>query len=77
MRFEIKRAKNGYTVSCNSEEEPLVFQEISDELEEIEAWACFLRELNDMYGPSTSRYSAKRIYIDVRPGDKHEDYIDE
>ena len=78
MRFEIKHAQNGYIVSCDSDEEPLVFQELSDELEEIEAWACFLRELTDHYGPSAgrSRYSAKRIYVEVRPGDKHEDYFE-
>jgi hypothetical protein len=75
MRFEIKNARNGFIVSCDSDEEPMVFQEISDELEEVEAWACFLRELTFMYGPDAcrSRYSAKRIYVEVRPGDKYED----
>jgi hypothetical protein len=79
MRFEIKHAKNGYIVYCDSDEEPLVFQEVSEELEEVEAWACFLRELTFLYGPDMcrSRYSAKRIYVDVRPGDKHEPSGDE
>lgn len=74
MRFEIKKAINGYIVSCDSDEEPLVFQDIEDELEEVEAWACFLRELTDVYGPNIcrSRYSPKRIYVEVRPGDKYE-----
>lgn len=75
MKFEIKRAKNGYIVSCNSEEEPYVFQELSDELDEVDAWAYFLRELTYEYGPdaNNSRYSPKRVYIEVRPGDKYED----
>ena len=30
MLFEIKRAKNGYIVQCDSEEYPNVFQEVSD-----------------------------------------------
>lgn len=75
MRFEIKYAKNGYIVSCDSDEHPLVFQECADELEEVEAWAYFLRELTDLYGPACcgSRYSAKRVYVEVRPGDKYEE----
>lgn len=31
-----------------------------------------LRHLLDHYGPSTSRYSPKRIYVLVEPGDKYE-----
>lgn len=75
MRFEIKRAKNGYIVSCDSEEEPMVFQALDDELDEVDAWARFLWELTDHYGPDAcrSRYSAKRVYIEVRPGDKYDD----
>jgi hypothetical protein len=37
---------------------------------EIEAFADFLRYLNEHYGPSTSRYSPKRIHISVEPSDK-------
>lgn len=73
MRFEIKKAKNGYIVQCDSEEDPMVFQKISDEEDEVDAWASFLRELTDQYGPMTNRYSPKRIYIRVEPGDKFED----
>ena len=78
MRFEIKYAKNGLIVSCDSEEHPMVFQELSDELEDVEAWACFLRELTNMYGPDAcrSRYSAKRVYVEVRPGDKYEGSVE-
>lgn len=75
MHFEIKRAKNGCIVQCDSDEYPMVFQEISEDvLDEVDAWAMFLRELTDCYGPSTSRYSPKRIYVEVKPGDKFEDW---
>jgi hypothetical protein len=74
MLFEIKKAKNGYIVQCDDEDSPMVFQELSDEiLDEVDAWAYFLRELTDCYGPSTSRYSPKRIYVEVKPGDKFDD----
>ena len=32
--------------------------------------------MNDEFGPSTSRYSPKRIYIQVEPGDKYGDGAD-
>lgn len=80
MKFEIKRAKNGYFVTVTdldvtdpSAQEVFVFQEKYDEGEEVEAFAELLREMLDSYGPSTSRYSPKRIYICIEPGDKYED----
>lgn len=51
------------------EVEEIAYQETGDG--EIEAFADFLRLLDEHYCPSTSRYSAKRIYICVEPGDKH------
>jgi hypothetical protein len=76
MIFEIKRAENGAILKVNSgiqndETEEIVYQEKYDD--EIECFADFLRYLEEHYGPSTSRYSEKRIYIEVRPGDKFED----
>jgi hypothetical protein len=50
--------------------EEVVYQELEDA--EIEAFAEFLRYLNEHYGPSTSRYSPKRIHVVVEPGDKFE-----
>jgi len=38
----------------------------------VECFADFLRTLNEELGPSTSRYSPKRIFIRVEPGDKYE-----
>jgi len=76
MRFKVCRARNGLVLEV---EEPLgderppeiVYQERFDD--EVEGFAEFLRYLNDEFGPSTNRYSPKRIYICVEPGDKFED----
>jgi len=43
-----------------------------DEDDDVEAFAAFLYYLVENFGPSPSRYSPKRIYIRVEPGDKHE-----
>lgn len=48
----------------------IVYQEQKDA--EIEAFADFLRTIVDHYGPQTSRYSAKRIFVRIEPGDKYE-----
>ena len=76
MIFEIRSVKNGLILkavdknSDSSEAEEIVYQEKYDD--EVECFANFLRYLDEQYGPTTSRYSEKRIYIDVRPGDKFE-----
>lgn len=77
MRFELRSVRNGCILkACHTAEETgrreeLVYQESYAEDDEIERFADFLRIIADNYGPNTSRYSAKRIYITVRPGDKH------
>ncbi|MFA5262248.1 MAG: hypothetical protein WC378_00375 [Opitutaceae bacterium] len=48
----------------------IVYQET--ETNEIEAFADFLRYLVDHYGPTTNRYSSRRIRIVIEPGDKFE-----
>lgn len=53
------------------ETEEIVYQEVDGN--EIEAFADFLRFVDEHYGPSTSRYSPKRIRVLVEPGDKWED----
>ncbi|MBI5195101.1 MAG: hypothetical protein HZA10_02125 [Nitrospirae bacterium] len=75
MKFQIRNAKNGLVLRIESEDpeaetEEIVYQE--SESGEIEAFAEFLQVLLDNYGPSTSRYSPKRIHIVVEPGDKYE-----
>ena len=77
MLFEIRRVKNGCVLKVKNsseesvEREEIVYQEKYDD--DIECFADFLCYLNDEYGPATSRYSEKRIYISVAPGDKFED----
>ncbi len=80
MRFELRRATNGVVLRIEDdigeqvETEEFVYQEADDESNDIEAFADLLRAVNEHWGPSTSRYSAKRIYIRVGPGDKHNDW---
>jgi hypothetical protein len=73
MKFEIRHAQNGAILRVEhdypeGEIEEICYQETDGG--EIEAFADFLRYLNENYGPSTSRYSPQRIYISVKPGDK-------
>lgn len=74
MKFEIRRVQNGAVLRIESEDEDsgeeIVYQEQEDA--ETEAFADFLRHLVEHYGPTTSRYSPKRISIRIDPGDKYE-----
>jgi hypothetical protein len=75
MKFEIRAVKNGAVLrveldSPQTEVEEIAYQET--ESSEVEAFADFLRFLVDHYGPTTSRYSPKRIHILVEPGDKYD-----
>jgi len=47
------------------------YDEVPGEEQEVKAFAGLLRTLNNLVGPSTSRYSAHRVYVDVQPGDKY------
>lgn len=78
MRFEVRRARNGLVLKVEESLEDercseIVYQERYDD--EVEGFADFLRYLNDEFGPSTSRYSPKRITICVEPGDKYESVL--
>jgi hypothetical protein len=80
MKFEIRHTNNGALLRVahdypEGETEEICYQET--EGGEIEAFADFLRFLNDHYGPSTNRYSLKRIHILVKTGDKHQDFKDD
>lgn len=80
MKFEIHSTKNGAVLRVEhdypeGETEEFCYQETEDG--EFESFANFLRLLNENYGPSTSRHSPKRIYIVVKPGDKHPDFDNE
>ena len=75
MKFEIRHAANGVILRVEDDApgaspEEVVYQEREDD--DVEVFADFLRHLVDHYGPTTSRYSAKRIHVVVEPGDKYE-----
>ena len=75
MKFEIRRVQNGAVLRVepeipDEEAKEIVYQET--ETGEIEAFADFLRLLLEHYGPTTSRYSQRRIRIVIEPGDKFE-----
>lgn len=75
MKFEIRRVRNGAVLRVepeipDEEAKEIVYQET--ETGEIEAFADFLRLLLEHYGPTTSRYSPRRIRIVIEPGDKFE-----
>jgi len=80
MSVTIKYCENGWILTHIEEGEPdrlYVFSHTGSEQSEVEAFRDLLWQVNDIYGPSTSRYSEHRIYIKVQPGDKHEDYKEE
>ena len=77
MKIEIRNALNGVVLRIDRESmeehpEEIVYQAADDPDAEVEAFADFLRFLLKEYGPASSRYSAKRIYVIVEPGDKYE-----
>ena len=53
-----------------------VFEDIEDELGDIDSLVDALRFIEDQIGPSTSRYSKKRVKISIEPGDKYEEIED-
>ncbi|MCC5788372.1 MAG: hypothetical protein JJT75_01965 [Opitutales bacterium] len=76
MKFEIRRVRNGLVLKVDhdiesEEAEEIVYQESDGN--EVEAFVDFLHFINEHYGPSTTRYSPKRIRITIEPGDKWKD----
>ncbi len=75
MKIEIQNVANGLVLrieaeSPGDEAHEIVYQARDDA--EVEAFADCLRYLLEHYGPTTSRYSPKRIRVVVEPGDKYE-----
>lgn len=66
----IERVLNGYLITHTMDggSEKYVFTEKESE---VQTFADLLWQLNDLIGPSTSRYDEERIQISVVPGDKH------
>lgn len=75
-QFGVRRALNGIIVKDEDGEES-VFQD-TDNGDEIEMWRYFLCFLTERYGPQDmDKYSEKRIYISIAPGDKWEGELGE
>ena len=83
MKVTIETAVNGWLIRTESDfpedrSELYVYShsDSMDDTEEVNAFARVLWCLNDLIGPTTSRHSKARVYIEVKPCDKHDDYTD-
>lgn len=71
MKLTIEKVSNGWIVHDDMEPETpmmLVFEESADT--ETASFARLLDYILEQLGPSNSRHSKERIYIEIRPGDK-------
>jgi len=71
VKCELKFARNGWILEyeVNGELQQYVMEEGADE---VDAFKNFLQIVDEQLGPTSSRYSEKRIYINAFPGDKCE-----
>ena len=83
MKVTIETAVNGWLIRTESDFPEgrsglYVFShsDSKDDTAEVNAFARVLWCLNDLIGPTTSRHSKARVYVEVKPGDKHDDYKD-
>lgn len=84
MKLEIQSAGNGWIVTCKTgspedQDEIMVFEGADncevDPNQDVDKFADLLWYVSAQMGPSTGRYSPKRIKISVEPGDKYEDGV--
>lgn len=76
MTISIEKVENGYVLKYQVDDLFLTrVVECQAEIEdsEVETFRSLLWEINEILGPSTSRYSPKRISIGTEPGDKYHD----
>lgn len=71
--IKIDHVDNGYIIRnyCEGKLEETVV--VDEEMGEPEAARSVLWHINTMLGNTGGRYDEKRIYIELRPGDKHPD----
>jgi hypothetical protein len=81
MILIIETASNGWLIrkeadATDDRSELHVFShsDSMDDTAEVNAFARVLWCLNDLIGPTTGRNSKARIYVEVKPGDKHNDF---
>jgi hypothetical protein len=83
MKVTIETASNGWLIRTEPSftddmPELHVFShsDSADTEEEVKAFAKVLWRVNDLIGPTTGRNSKARIYVEVKPGDKHSSHPD-
>jgi len=78
MKLTIETAQNGWLVKESDEdfERLYCFSYDSTAGHDVEAFSSLLCHLTDTFGMVGSRYDEKRIYISVKPGDKHRNHPD-
>ena len=79
MKITIEMAANGWLIRTQSDfpedmPETLVYSyaDSFNDTDEVKAFAEVLWRINDLIGPTTSRHSKARVYVEVKPGDKYE-----
>lgn len=74
MIFKIEQASNGWILESINEEYPEDNEKyvMNDGEDEVDAFISLLHIITSNFGPSTSRYSAKRVHTIAVPGDKFE-----
>lgn len=82
--IKIDMVSNGWILEDHTDSEftkRFVFEHMDDfqngEKSEVEAFVRLLWVLNDLYGPTTSRYSEHRVAIRIEKGDKCDDHLEE
>jgi len=84
---KIKRVSNGYLLEIPNERgklEQVIFEDGERDIddfrpggEQIDSFAGLLWFIQEQIGPCSGRYDKRRLYIVIKPGDKHEDFTEE
>ena len=78
MKLTIETAQNGWVVKESDGDFERVYCFSYDSVAggDVEAFSGLLWNVTELCGMSGSRYDEKRIYISVKPGDKHQSHPD-
>ena len=79
MKITIEMAANGWLIRTQPDHpedrsETYVYSHADsfNDTDEVKAFAEVLWRINDLIGPTTSRHSVARIYVEVKPGDNYQ-----
>lgn len=77
VNYKITSVDNGHMIEVTDDvnEEPTILVAREDDEDETSSFVSFLNDILNRFGPSTGRYSEKRIRIVVLPGDKRDDPV--